>query len=41
MTARLGSAGIKVNPPLGNAWRIVTHRDVDADDVGRLLEILR
>ncbi|HEY4606429.1 MAG TPA: GntG family PLP-dependent aldolase [Acidimicrobiia bacterium] len=37
----LASAGIKVNRPMGDAWRIVTHRDVDADDVQRLLTALR
>lgn len=38
---RLRSAGVKVNPPLGGlAWRLVTHRDVDADDVKRLLDAL-
>ncbi len=37
---RLDGAGIKVNPPIGGAWRIVTHRDVDATDVERLLGVL-
>ena len=38
---RLDSAGIKANPPLGGfAWRLVTHRDVDAGDATRLLDAL-
>lgn len=38
---RLDSAGIRANPPLGNfAWRLVTHRDVDAADATRLLDAL-
>ncbi len=38
---RLDSAGIKANPPLGAfAWRLVTHRDVDAADAARLLDAL-
>jgi threonine aldolase len=41
MKSRLDGAGIKVNPPFGAAWRIVTHRDVDAADVERLLAALR
>ncbi|HEU5113005.1 MAG TPA: beta-eliminating lyase-related protein, partial [Acidimicrobiia bacterium] len=40
MKERLDGAGIKVNPPLGGGWRIVTHRDVDSSDVERLLLIL-
>ncbi len=40
MKARLDGAGIKVNPPLGGGWRIVTHRDVDASDADRLLSTL-
>jgi threonine aldolase len=40
MKARLDGAGIKVNPPMGGAWRIVTHRDVDGADVDRLLAIM-
>jgi len=40
MKSRLDHNGIKVNPPLGGGWRIVTHRDVDAPDVERLLGIL-
>ncbi|MEA1903347.1 MAG: GntG family PLP-dependent aldolase [Actinomycetota bacterium] len=38
--ARLGAAGIKANPPFAGAWRLVTHRDVDAADVDRLLSSL-
>ena len=34
---RLDSAGIKASSPSGGAWRIVTHRDVDAADVDRLV----
>ena len=37
---RLDGAGVKVNPPLGGALRIVTHRDVDSADVTRLLSAL-
>jgi threonine aldolase len=40
VAARLDSANIKVNPPLKGNWRIVTHRDVDEPDVGRLFEAL-
>lgn len=40
MKERLDGAGIKVNPPIGGAWRIVTHRDVDASDVERLIGVL-
>jgi threonine aldolase len=40
MKSRLDQNGIKVNPPLGGGWRIVTHRDVDATDAERLLGIL-
>jgi len=40
MKSRLEHNGIKVNPPLGGGWRIVTHRDVDASDAERLLGIL-
>jgi threonine aldolase len=39
-TDRLRVAGIKVNPPHRGKWRIVTHRDVDESDVGRLLDAL-
>lgn len=37
VSARLASAGIKSNRPLAGGWRLVTHRDVDSDDVDRLL----
>jgi threonine aldolase len=40
MKQRLDEAGIKVNPPIGGSWRIVTHRDVDESDVDRLLGVL-
>jgi threonine aldolase len=40
MASRLRDAGIRVNPPLAGAWRIVTHRDVDTTDVERLLEAI-
>jgi threonine aldolase len=40
MASRLGDAGIRVNPPLAGAWRIVTHRDVDTADVERLLQAI-
>ena len=33
--------GFRVNPPLfGGVWRLVTHRDVDRDDVDRLVTTL-
>ena len=37
---RITSAGVKVNPPFAGQWRVVTHRDVDAADVDRLLAAL-
>lgn len=37
---RLRSAGVRANPPIGGVWRLVTHRDVDAADVDRLLDVL-
>ncbi|MGH8913713.1 MAG: threonine aldolase family protein [Acidimicrobiia bacterium] len=40
LKARLDAAGIKVNGPIGDGWRIVTHRDVDEPDVERLLATL-
>jgi threonine aldolase len=40
MRQRLDEAGIKVNPPIGGSWRIVTHRDVDDGDVERLVGVL-
>jgi threonine aldolase len=36
----LAAAGIRANPPVGGSWRLVTHRDVDATDVARLLTVL-
>jgi threonine aldolase len=41
MKHRLDDARIKVNPPFGESWRIVTHRDVDDADVERLIAALR
>ena len=40
--SRLEAAGVKANPPssVGNAWRLVTHRDLDATDVERLVGAL-
>lgn len=41
VSGRLAAAGIKANPPqAGVAWRLVTHRDVDAGDVDRLIGAL-
>jgi threonine aldolase len=40
MKQGLDEAGIKVNPPFGGSWRIVTHRDVDDSDVDRLIDVL-
>lgn len=40
MKQRLDDAGTKVNPPVGGAWRIVTHRDVDQSDAERLIAAL-
>jgi threonine aldolase len=37
----LAGRGIKVNPPMGDRMRLVTHRDVNAGDVDRLVECLR
>jgi len=37
LSDRLDSAGIKASAPSSGAWRIVTHRDVDAADVDRLV----
>lgn len=38
---RLGQAGVKANPPFaGQSWRLVTHRNVDAADVDRLVGAL-
>ena len=38
---RLHSAGIKVSPPIGELMRLVTHRDVSAEDADHLIEELR
>ena len=38
---RLPAAGIKVNPPVGGVLRLVTHRDVSAEDADRLIDELR
>lgn len=40
VSERLRMGGLKVNPPMGGNWRIVTHRDVDETDVVRLVEAL-
>jgi threonine aldolase len=40
MKERLDGAGIKVNPPIAGSWRIVTHCDVETNDVERLLGVL-
>lgn len=40
VSERLRTGGVKVNPPMGGNWRIVTHRDVDETDVVRLVEAL-
>jgi threonine aldolase len=40
VSARLTAAGIKANRPFGGSWRLVTHRDVDAADVDRLITAL-
>jgi threonine aldolase len=37
LSDHLDGAGIKTSAPIGGAWRVVTHRDVNADDVDRLL----
>ncbi len=37
---RLESAQVKVNPPFAGGWRLVTHRDVDIEDVKRLVAAL-
>jgi threonine aldolase len=38
---KLASEGIKINPPFVGILRLVTHRDVDRDDVDRLVATLR
>ncbi|MFQ5522715.1 MAG: threonine aldolase family protein [Acidimicrobiia bacterium] len=40
VAGRFDAGGIKANPPFGTAWRLVTHRDVDAADVDRLFKAL-
>ncbi|MCI0543200.1 MAG: beta-eliminating lyase-related protein [Actinobacteria bacterium] len=40
VSQRLVAAGVRVNPPFGGSWRLVTHRDVDAADVDRLVAAL-
>ena len=40
VAASLESSAIKVNRPMGSAWRIVTHRDVDRSDVERFIKAL-
>ena len=37
LSARLAAVSIKANPPRAGYWRVVTHRDVDASDVDRLI----
>lgn len=37
MKSRFDDAGIRVNPALAGSWRLVTHRDVNKDDVARLI----
>ncbi len=38
---RLRRGGLAANRPIAGFWRLVTHRDVDDDDVERLLSVLR
>lgn len=40
VSSRLSGVGIKANRPFQGWWRIVTHRDVDADDAARLVDAL-
>lgn len=40
VSGRLKKANIKANRPRKGNWRIVTHRDVDDSDVGRLFDAL-
>jgi threonine aldolase len=40
LKTRLEQSRVKVNPPLGGGWRIVTHRDVDSADADRLVAAL-
>ncbi len=37
IAGRLVEAGIKANAPINGVWRLVTHRDVDAVDIDRLV----
>ena len=37
---RLASSGLRCNPPTAGSWRIVTHRDVDANDADRFVTAL-
>jgi threonine aldolase len=37
---RLSQAGLAANRPIGGFWRLVTHRDVDAADLDRLVSAL-
>ncbi len=39
--SRLSQAGILANAPFGKWWRLVTHRDVDDEDVERLVAALK
>lgn len=38
IASSLDRAGVRANRPLMGGWRLVTHRDVDAADVDRLVE---
>lgn len=40
VAGRLSSGGLRANRPMAGRWRLVTHRDVDADDVDRLVDAL-
>jgi threonine aldolase len=37
----LAKIGIRINPPISGIIRLVTHRDVDNDDVDRLVSVVR
>lgn len=37
---RLQAGGMKANPPRAGVWRVVTHRDVDAEDGARFIAAL-
>jgi threonine aldolase len=41
VAGRLAGSGLKANPPIAGHWRLVTHRDVNVEDVTRLVEALR